>query len=85
MEAIQTIKEGRTLDGESLLVVQAVLDKVTEAYDYLEEGKSMIEQLVGMNPEMPEEVMPEEIAPMAEDSARKISLRLAKAIVNNTK
>ncbi|CAB4154053.1 Prohead protease [uncultured Caudovirales phage] len=85
MEAIQTIKEGRTLDGESLLVVQAVLDKVTEAYDYLEEGKSMIEQLVGMNPEMPEEVMPEEVAPMAEDSSRTISLRLARAIVNNTK
>ena len=85
MEAIQTIKEGRTLDGESLLVVQAVLDKVTEAYDYLEEGKSMIEQLVGMNPEMPEEVMPEEIAPMVEDSSRTISLRLARAIVNNTK
>lgn len=85
MQAIQTIKEGRTLDGESLLVVQAVLDKVNEAYDYLEEGKSMIEQLVGLNPEMPEEVMPEEMAPMVEDSARTISLRLAKAIVNNTK
>ena len=85
MQAIQTIKEGRTLDGESLLVVQAVLDKVNEAYDYLEEGKSMIEQLVGLNPEMPEEVMPEEMEPMVEDSARTISLRLAKAIVNNTK
>jgi hypothetical protein len=45
----------------------------------------MIEQLVGMNPEMPEEVMPEEVAPMAEDSSRTISLRLARAIVNNTK
>lgn len=86
MRAIQSIKEGRALDGESLMVVQAVLDKVTEAYDYLEEGKSMMEELVGINsPEMPEEVMPEEVPPMVEDSARKISLRLAKAIVNNTK
>jgi HK97 family phage prohead protease len=86
MEAIKSIKEGRALDGESLLVVQAVLDKVSEAYDYLEEGKSMIEELVGLNsPEMPEEVMPEEVPPMVEDSARTISLRLAKAIVNNTK
>ena len=84
MEAIKSIKEGRALDGESLLVVQAVLDKVSEAYDYLEEGKSMIEELVGLNsPEMP--MMPEEVPPMVEDSARKISLRLAKAIVNNTK
>ncbi len=86
MRAIQSIKEGRALDGESLMVVQAVLDKVTEAYDYLEEGKSMMEELVGINsPEMPQEVMPEEVPPMVEDSARKISLRLAKAIVNNTK
>jgi HK97 family phage prohead protease len=84
MRAIESIKEGRALDGESLMVVQAVLDKVTEAYDYLEEGKSMIEELVGINsPEMP--MMPEEVPPMVEDSARKISLRLAKAIVNNTK
>jgi HK97 family phage prohead protease len=84
MRAIQSIKEGRALDGESLMVVQAVLDKVTEAYDYLEEGKSMMEELVGINsPEMP--MMPEEVPPMVEDSARKISLRLAKAIVNNTK
>jgi len=84
MEAIKSIKEGRALDGESLLVVQAVLDKVSEAYDYLEEGKSMIEELVGINsPEMP--MMPEEVPPMVEDSARKISLRLATAIVNNTK
>jgi len=84
MQAIESIKEGRALDGESLMVVQAVLDKVTEAYDYLEEGKSMIEELVGINsPEMP--MMPEEVPPMVEDSARKISLRLAKAIVNNTK
>ena len=87
MRAIQSIKEGRALDGESLMVVQAVLDKVTEAYDYLEEGKSMIEELVGINsPEMPTDPMaPEEVPPMVEDSARKISLRLAKAIVNNTK
>jgi len=84
MQAIESIKEGRALDGESLMVVQAVLDKVTEAYDYLEEGKSMIEELVGINsPEMP--MMPEEVPPMVEDSARKISLRLAQAIINNTK
>jgi HK97 family phage prohead protease len=85
MEAMQTIKEGRTLDGESLLVVQAVLDKVTEAYDYLDEGKSMIEELIGMTSlDLPTEpLMPEEVP--ADDSSRAISLRLAKAIINNTK
>lgn len=85
MEAMQTIKEGRTLDGESLLVVQAVLDKVTEAYDYLDEGKSMIEELIGMTSlDLPTEPLtPEEV--LADDSSRAISLRLAKAIINNTK
>jgi hypothetical protein len=67
------------------MVVQAILDKVAEASEYLEEGKSMIEELIGLNaaPEAIEEVIDElevESAP-----ARSISLRLAKALVNNTK
>jgi HK97 family phage prohead protease len=83
-EAMAALKEGRALDGESLMVVQAILDKVAEASEYLEEGKSMIEELIGLNvaPEVIDEEMPEEM-PM--DASRKISLRLAKAIINNTK
>jgi HK97 family phage prohead protease len=83
-EAMEALKEGRALDGESLMVVQAILDKVAEASEYLEEGKSMIEELIGLNvaSEVIDEVLPEEM-PM--DSSRKISLRLAKAIINNTK
>jgi HK97 family phage prohead protease len=83
-EAMAALKEGRALDGESLMVVQAILDKVAEASEYLEEGKSMIEELIGLNvaPEAIDEEMPEEM-PM--DASRKISLRLAKAIINNTK
>jgi HK97 family phage prohead protease len=91
-EAMKALKEGRALEGESLIAVQAIFDKISESYDYLEEGKSMLEVMLGLdtlvpaieveNPEV--ELMPaSEVIP--QDAARSISLRLAKAIVNNTK
>jgi HK97 family phage prohead protease len=54
-EAISAIKEGREVTGESLIVVQAILDKIDESYEYLGEGKSMLETLLGAEPEMEEE------------------------------
>jgi HK97 family phage prohead protease len=89
--ARQAIKEGREITGESLLVIQAILDKIDESYEYLGEGKTTLETLLGIQPEAPGEDMPEdqpmlEDQPMIEDAQpRSISLRLAKAIVNNTK
>lgn len=88
--AIESIKEGRALDGESMIVVQAVLDKISDSYDSLEEGKNMLEVVLGLKTlepvvevEEPEvELEPVDLTATAE---RKISLRLAKAIVNNTK
>lgn len=53
-KAIEAIKEGREITGESLIVVQAILDKIDESYEYLGEGKSMLEMLLGVEPEMPE-------------------------------
>lgn len=50
-EAIKAMKEGREVTGESLIVVQAILDKIDESYEYLEEGKTMLEQLLGIMPE----------------------------------
>jgi HK97 family phage prohead protease len=89
-EAIAAIKEGREITGESLIVVQAILDKIDESYEYLGEGKSMLETLLGLMPESPEETpqdspeeMPVEVE--LESQPRKISLRLAKAIINSTK
>jgi HK97 family phage prohead protease len=90
MRAIETIKEGRALDGESMIVVQAVLDKISDSYDSLEEGKTMLEVVLGLDTltptvevEKPEvELMPTD---MPATAGRSISLRLAKAIVNNTK
>lgn len=85
--ARQAIKEGREITGESLIVIQAILDKIDESYEYLGEGKSMLETVLGLQPDVEveiEEEMPEE-EPIIEDaSPRSISLRLAQAIVNNT-
>ena len=96
-EAIKALREGRALDGESMLVVQTILDKISESYDYLEEGKSMLEVLVGLKtlepvveeegPEVelePVNVSPEGL-PIEMEASRTISLRLARAIIENTK
>ena len=52
-QAIQAIKEGREVTGESLIVIQAILDKIDESYEYLGEGKSMLETMLGIE-EMPD-------------------------------
>lgn len=92
MHAIETLKEGRALDGESTLVINTILEKVSDSYDSLEEGKTMLEVLLGLNTLTPTvEVEPAEVELMPVDPAmpmtagRSISLRLAKAIVKNTK
>jgi uncharacterized protein len=88
--AIEAIKEGRALDGESMVVVQAVLDKISDSYDSLEEGKTMLEVVLGLKTLEPEveveepEIELEPVDPTV-TAERKISLRLAQAIINNTK
>jgi len=49
--ARQAIKEGREITGESLIVIQAILDKIDESYEYLGEGKSMLEMVLGISEE----------------------------------
>jgi HK97 family phage prohead protease len=88
--AMEAIKEGRALDGESTLVINSILEKVSESYDSLDEGKTMLEVLLGLNTLTPtvEVEEPEvELEPtdMPATAGRSISLRLAKAIINNTK
>lgn len=91
-QAMEALKEGRALEGESLIAVQAIFEKISESCDYLEEGKSMLEVMLGLDTLVPavEVEEPEveltpasEVMPMA--ASRKISLRLAQAIINNTK
>jgi HK97 family phage prohead protease len=90
-QTLSAIKEGREVTGDSLIALQSALQQISEGYDYIEEVKSALEQMLVNN--MPaDEVLPvedeaedtpEDILEM--DSSRKISLRLAQAIINNTK
>jgi hypothetical protein len=86
--AIQAVKEGREISGESLVVLQSVFEKVSEGHEYVMEAVEMLAALMSAqdepmteDPEEPEEV-PAEIEAA---TPRSISLRLAKAIVNSTK
>lgn len=87
--AMEALKEGRALEGEALIAVQAIFEKISESADYLEEGKTMLEVMLGLDTLVPavEVEEPEvELEPASEVMpARSMSLRLAKAIVNNTK
>jgi len=85
--AMAALKEGRALDGESTLVINSILEKVSESYDSLEEGKTMLEVLLGLNTLTPtvEVEEPEVELEPTDMPARSISLRLAKAMINNTK
>jgi hypothetical protein len=88
--AIQAVKEGREVSGESLIVLQSVFEKMSEGHEYVMEAVEMMAALMAAQ-EMP---MEEQSIDMGdeedegEDEAsqpRAISLRLAKAIVNSTK
>lgn len=88
--AIDALKEGRALDGESTLVINTILEKVSDSYESLEEGKTMLEVLLGLNtlePTIEVEEPEVELEPtdMPVDAGRSISLRLAQAMVNRTK
>jgi HK97 family phage prohead protease len=90
-QTLSAIKEGREVTGDSLIALQSALQQISEGYDYIEEVKSALEQMLVNN--MPaDEVLPveDEVEDAPEDMpemdlSRKISLRLAKAIINTTK
>ena len=86
--AIQAVKEGREISGESLVVLNNIFSDLSEGHDYVMRAVEMMAALMNAQEapeeEMPEEEMPEE--PIGEEaSPRSISLRLAKAIVENIK
>ncbi len=91
--AIQAVKEGREISGESLIVLQSVFEKMSEGHDYVMEAVEMMAALVGAQegPVEDEAAVNEdedELEDIMETEAatpRSISLRLAKAIVNSTK
>ena len=89
--AVLAIKEGREISGESLLVLEGVFEDLTEGHEYIMKAVEVMATLMELQ-DVPEEEMPME-DDATEDMAtedmpvagRSISLRLAKAIINNTK
>jgi HK97 family phage prohead protease len=85
--AIQAVKEGREVSGESLVILQAVFEKMSEGHEYVMEAVEMMAALMGAQdaPMEDEATMDEEDTEDEASQPRSISLRLAKAIVNSTK
>jgi hypothetical protein len=87
--AIQAVKEGREISGESLIVLQSVFEKMSEGHEYVMEAVEMLAALMSFQEEPIEDeaTMGEDEDQVDEEAAtpRSISLRLAKAIVNSTK
>jgi HK97 family phage prohead protease len=88
--AIEAIKEGREITGESLAVLNTIFEDLSEGHDYIMKAVEMMAMLAGGEPE--EEIEIEEpeveevpVEPVAVAATRSISLRLAQAIINNTK
>jgi HK97 family phage prohead protease len=84
--AIQAVKEGREVSGESLIVLQTVFEKMSEGHEYVMEAVEMMAALMGAQ-EAPMEDQSTDMEEPDDEAAqpRSISLRLAKAIINNTK
>jgi uncharacterized protein len=91
--AIQAVKEGREVSGESLIVLQSVFEKMSEGHEYVMEAVEMMAALMGAQEEPVEDEAAahedeDELEDIMETEAatpRSISLRLAKALVNSTK
>ena len=86
--AIQAIKEGREITGESLTVLNTIFEDLSEGHDYIMKAVEMMAMLTGGEPEEEievEEPEVEEVPVVTIAATRSISLRLAQAIINNTK
>ena len=46
--AALALKEGREMSPETTVALSAILDKLSESYDYLEEGKDLLEVMLGL-------------------------------------
>ena len=87
-QAIQAIKEGRQIDDATMLVLQTVFDDMSEGHEYIMKALAIFEALMGERKYDEDETDEDEdnsVATVSEDQSRKISLCLAKALINNTK
>jgi hypothetical protein len=87
-KAIDAVKEGREVTGESLVVLNSIFEDLSEGHDYIMKAVEMMAMLTGGEPEVEVEEPELELEPTDVEEAtagRSISLRLAQAIINNTK
>jgi HK97 family phage prohead protease len=89
-KAIDAVKEGREVTGESLVVLNSIFEDLSEGHDYIMKAVEMMAMLTGGEPEVEVEVEEPELELEPTDveettAGRSISLRLAQAIINNTK
>lgn len=92
IEAVQAVKEGREVTGESLIVLQNIFSDLEEGHEYVMRAVEMMATLLNLDVdsedevenEVEEEAKNEVEAPIEDQSARRISLRLAKVIAHNS-
>ena len=88
-KAIDAVKEGREVTGESLVVLNTIFEDLSEGHDYIMKAVEMMAMLTSGEPEEVVEVEEPEVESELTDelatAGRSISLRLAQAIINNTK
>ena len=90
MNAVRAVKEGREITGESLVVLQTIFADLQEGHEYVMRAVEMMAALLSVDEseyedEEEEAQLEEEVeSPVEDQSARRISLRLAKAIAHNS-
>lgn len=85
-KAIDAVKEGREITGESLVVLNTIFSDLSEGHDYIMRAVEMMAMLTGGEGEDEGEIETQAVHDSTkEEEGRYISLRLAQAIINNTK
>ena len=81
--AIDAVKEGREVTGESLIVLKTIFDDLSEGHEYIMKAVEMMAMMTG---EDADKVVEVDVVPetMLEDAGRSISLRLAEAMVKTS-
>jgi hypothetical protein len=95
--ALKALKEGRQIDDATMMVLQTVFDDMSEGHEYIMKALGVFETLMNdraydddeedkiENDAENNSATTESSSEPVEEAGRKISLRLAKAIVNSTK
>jgi HK97 family phage prohead protease len=81
--AIDAVKEGREVTGESLIVLKTIFDDLSEGHEYIMKAVEMMALMTGED-KVEEIEMDSAPEVTLEDAGRSISLRLAEAMVKTS-